>query len=82
MSGPGGGGLTLKGLSLEFPLWLSRLRTGLVSMRMRVRPLTSLSGLRFQSCCRLWHRSQIWLRSGIAEDILVGKTDLKIYEIS
>ena len=36
---------------VEFPLWLSGLRTGLVSMRMRVRSLASLSGLRIQ-CCR------------------------------
>ena len=35
------------------PLWLSRLRTQLVSMRMWVRPLASLSGSRIQSasCC-------------------------------
>ena len=30
----------------QFPLWLSGLRTQLVSMRMRVRSLASLSGLR------------------------------------
>ena len=46
--------LLQKNLSqMEFPLWLSRLRTQLVSMRMWVRPLASLSGSRIQSasCC-------------------------------
>ena len=31
---------------MEFPLWLSRLQTQLVSMRMQVRSLALLSGLR------------------------------------
>ena len=35
-------------------------------MRMQVRALASLSGLRTRSCHELWCRSQIWLRSGIA----------------
>ena len=35
-------------------------------MRMQVRSLASFSGLRIQHCCRLWWRSQIWLRSVIA----------------
>ena len=39
---------------MEFPLWL-RLRTQLVSMRMQVQPLVSLSRLRIQHCHRLWH---------------------------
>ena len=37
-------------------MWLSRLRTQLVSMRMRVRALASLSGLRIQHCYELWYR--------------------------
>ena len=50
----------------EFLLWLSGLRTQLVSTRMQVRSLTLLSGLRIQHCRELWHRSQMWLGSGIA----------------
>ena len=34
----------------EIPLWLSGLKTQLVSMRMRVQPLASLSGLRILHC--------------------------------
>ena len=50
----------------EFPLWLNRLRTQLVSMRMWVQPLASLTGLRIQHCCDLWHRLQMQLRSHVA----------------
>ena len=46
---------------LEFPLWLSRLRTQLVSMRMQVRSLASLSGLRIQHCHELLYSSKTWL---------------------
>ena len=50
---------------LEFPSWLSEMNlTGI--MRMQVRSLASLSGLRIQCCSELWYRSQMWLRSGIA----------------
>ena len=42
----------------EFPLWL-------VSMRMRVRTLASLSELRIQHCYELWCRSQTQLRSQV-----------------
>ena len=35
-------------------------------MRMRVQSLAFLSGLRIQHCCKLWHRLQMGLRSGIA----------------
>ena len=38
----------------------------LVSMRMQVQSLASLSGLRIWCCCELWCRSQMWLRSGVA----------------
>ena len=51
--------ITLK----EFLLWLSKLRTQLVSMRMQVQFLTSLSGLRIQHCHELQCRSQMLLRS-------------------
>ena len=50
----------------EFLLWLNRLSTWLVSMRMWVRSLALLSGLRIWRCCKLWCRSQMWLWSGIA----------------
>ena len=36
------------------------------SMRLQVRSLASLSGLRIPSCCELWCRSQTQLRSGVA----------------
>ena len=42
------------------------LRTQLVSMRMQVGYLASLSGLRIWHCCELQRRSQMWLRSGVA----------------
>ena len=42
---------------LEFPLWLSRLRTQLVSMRMQVQALALLSGF------RIWHYHKLWCRS-------------------
>ena len=37
----------------EFPLWLRRLRTWLISMRMWVWSLASLSGLKICHCCKL-----------------------------
>ena len=37
-----------------------------VSMRIRVGSLARLSGLRVQRCCKLWHRLQMRLRSGVA----------------
>ena len=43
-------------LSWEFPLWLSGLRTWLVSTRMQVWSSASLGGLRIQRCCELWCR--------------------------
>ena len=36
------------------------------TMRLWVRSLTSLSGLRIRRCCELWCRSQTWLRFGVA----------------
>ena len=53
-------------LDLEFPLWLRALRTQLVSMRMQVLLLASLSGLRIRRCHELWCRSQMQLGSGVA----------------
>ena len=51
---------------LEFPLWLSGLRTQLVSMRTKVWSLASISGLRIRRCHELWCRWQTQVRSGIA----------------
>ena len=44
----------------EFPLWLSRLRTWLISMRIWVQSLASLSGLGIWHCHKLWYKSWIW----------------------
>ena len=41
-------------------------RTSLVSMKMRIRSLAPLSGLRIWRCQELWHRSQTCIRAGIA----------------
>ena len=51
---------------MEFPLWLSGLRTDMVSVRMWVQALATLSGLRIWCCHKLWHWSQMWLRSRAA----------------
>ena len=45
----------------EFLLRLSWLRSQLVTVRMWVRSLSSLSGLRIQRCHKLWCWSQTWL---------------------
>ena len=63
---------------LEF-LWLSRLRTRLVSTRMWVRSLALLSGLRIQCCHELWWRLQMWLRSRVTVAVMQAgsyKSDL------
>ena len=51
---------------LDFPLWLSGLRTQLVPMRMHVLSLASFSGLGTRHCLELWCRSQMQLGSHIA----------------
>ena len=51
-------------LSLELLLWLRGYK--LVSMRMQVRSLTSLRGLRIQHYRELRYRSQTRLRSHVA----------------
>ena len=47
-------------------MWLSALRTQLVSMRMQVQSQALLSGLSIWRCHKLWFRSQMLLGSGIA----------------
>ena len=41
-------------------------RIRLVSMRLRVRSLASLSGLRIQCCRELWYSLQMWFGSHVA----------------
>ena len=53
----------------EFLLWLSGLRTQLVSIRMQVQSLASLSGLRIWHYHELWCGLQMQLRSGVAAAI-------------
>ena len=50
----------------EFPLWLSGLRTQLVSMRTQAQSLASVSGLRIWHSCELRCRLQMQLRSCVA----------------
>ena len=57
---------TLKMQEQEFPLWLSGLRTHIVSLRMGVPSLASLSRLRIQHCHKLQSRLQTQLGSGVA----------------
>ena len=61
----------------EFLLWLSRLLTQLVSMRMWVQSLALLSGLRIRHCCELWcrSRSQMWLRAHVAVAVVQASSD-------
>ena len=54
------------GRKQEFPLWLSGEQIRLGTMRLRVRSLASLIGLRIRHCCELWCRSQMRLRSRVA----------------
>ena len=63
-------GLLHKLVNLEFRLWLNGLRTRPISMRMRVRSLASLNGLRIRCGRELRHRSQMWLKSLIAVAVL------------
>ena len=53
----------------DFPVWLSRLRTQLVSMRMQIQSLASFSGLRIRHCHELQCRSQTQLWCGIAWEL-------------
>ena len=68
---------TSKGRNWGVPLWLIGLRTWLVSMRMWIQFLASLSGLRTGCCHKLQHRSQMWLRSGVAVAVLGWQLQLQ-----
>ena len=48
------------------PVMMQQKQIRLGIMRLWVRPLALLSGLRIQHCCELWCRSQMQLRSGVA----------------
>ena len=54
-----------------FLLWLSRFITRVISLRMRVRSLAPLSGLRIKHCHELQRRSQKRLGSGVAVAVVV-----------
>ena len=56
--------------------------TQLVSMRLRVRSLALLSGLRIHCCCELWCRSQIQLWSGIAVAVMQAGSCSSILTLS
>ena len=51
----------------ESPIVVQKKRIQLGTMRLWVRSLALLSGLRSHRCCELWWSLQMWLRSGIAE---------------
>ena len=57
---------------LEFPLWLSELRTQLLSVRMRVPSLALLSGLRIPCRHKVWRSLQMRLGSGVAVAVAVA----------
>ena len=63
----------------EFPLCLGVLRTTLVSMRMQVRPLPSLSELRIWHYCKLQCRMQmLWLWCGPEATALIRPLDWEL----
>ena len=51
-------------------------------MRMQVRPLVSPSGLRIWYCYKLWHRSQMWLRSSIAVAVVQAVAKALIWPLA
>ena len=55
--------ITIKIIILGAPVVAQQKRIRLVPMRLRVRSLASLSGLRIQCCRELWYRSQTRLGS-------------------
>ena len=57
---------TLKTHHREFPCWCNGNGIQLETMRLLVRSLALLSGLRIQRCHELLCRLQTWLRSGVA----------------
>ena len=62
--------LNKKGQCWEFLLWLNRLRTLIISVRMRVQSLAFLSGLKIRRYHKLWCRWKMWLGSGVAVAVM------------
>ena len=60
----------LKKKKTRVPIVAQQKRIRLVSMRMQVRSLALLSGLRIRRCRELWCRSQMWLGSGVAVAVM------------
>ena len=58
--------MKFKKCKLRVPVVAQWKQIQLGTMRLRVRSLASLSGLRIWCCHELWCKSQMWLRSGIA----------------
>ena len=56
------------------PVAAQQKRIRLVSMRMQVQSLASLSGLRIWHCHKLWCRSQTWLRYCVAVAMVYDST--------
>ena len=59
---------------VKYLLWLSGLKSWLVSMRMQVWSLTLLSGLRIRCCCELQGRLWTRLGSGIAVTVVYARS--------
>ena len=64
------------------PLWFSRLRTCLVSLKMLVQSLASLSGLSIQHCPKLWCGLQIQFSSGIAVAMVLASVTALIQPLA
>ena len=58
--------ITFKIYFLEIPVVAQQKQIRLGTMRLRVRSLASVSGLRIRHCRELWFRSKTRLRSGVA----------------
>ena len=58
----------------EFPSWLSELQTQLVSMRVQVPSLSSLSGLRIRHWRELRYRLQTRLGSHVAVAVVLASS--------
>ena len=56
----------LKNNKIGVPVMMQWKRIRLGTMKLWVRSLASLSGLRIPHCCDLWCRLQLWLGSGMA----------------
>ena len=55
-----------KTVSIRVPFVAQSEQTQILSMRVQIRSLASLSGSRIWHCLELWYRSQMWLGSSVA----------------